>query len=100
MISTGIVRMSAIQNFCDNDRVSLWSPSSSATVFGSKVIPHFGHAPGRSCSISGCMGQVQIIGRFLKLVDYHQVSLRELNRGRAMQPLTGVLMLFGFVFRR
>jgi hypothetical protein len=30
---------------------------------GSSAIPHFGHAPGRSCCTSGSIGQVYAAGR-------------------------------------
>jgi hypothetical protein len=33
-------------------------PSSSATTRGSSAMPQIGHAPGRSRTISGCIGQV------------------------------------------
>ena len=59
MRNTGSVSAAAIQN----RRVMLRSsgsssPVSSCRVFGSKSMPHFGQAPGPTCSTSGCMGQV------------------------------------------
>jgi len=35
--------------------------SSMVTVFASSAIPHFGHAPGCSCTTSGCIGQVYCV---------------------------------------
>ncbi len=37
-------------------------PSSSVTVSGSRAMPHFGHAPGRSDITSGSMGQTYRTG--------------------------------------
>jgi hypothetical protein len=35
-----------------------FSPSSICGNSGSSAIPHFGHVPGPSCRISGCIGHV------------------------------------------
>ena len=56
---TGSVSARPIQNFLDRSRISWAACTSSVPAStGSRGIPQMGQSPGRSCLISGCIGQV------------------------------------------
>jgi len=55
---TGSASAAPIQNRRRMSSNSGPGPSSADGIMGSSAIPHLGHAPGRSCTTSGCIGQV------------------------------------------
>src|SRR3546814_4048394 len=56
-----MVSTSAIQKRRDMSISSALGPASAVTISGSSPMPQMGQAPGWSCRISGCIGQVQIV---------------------------------------
>ena len=61
-ISSGTVSTAPIRKRRRKSTSSGFGPASSAgTPIGSSAMPHFGHSPGASRTISGCIGQVYCV---------------------------------------
>jgi len=68
----------------------------SFSFFGSSFIPHFGHLPGLSCKISGCMGQVYIFAPGLAVAAGDEAGLVCANAGIATLKIARQINVINF----